>query len=74
VSAVADQTSTAADALLGLLLPVWQIAIGLCLAAVLVIALWRLAARGPSRMATAMMVTGAAVIGLAVVGVLLEGS
>lgn len=70
---MANRTSTAADALLGLLLPIWQIAIGLCVAAVLVVALWRLAARGPSRMTTALMVTGAAVIGLAVAGVLLQG-
>jgi hypothetical protein len=63
----------AADALLGLLLPVWQIAIGLCLAAVLVVALWRLAARGPSRMTTAMVVAGAAVLGLAAIGLLFSG-
>lgn len=70
---MANRTSTAADALLDLLLPIWQIAIGLCVAAVLVVALWRLAARGPSRMTTALMVTGAAVIGLAVAGVLFQG-
>jgi hypothetical protein len=71
---MADDTSTAADALLGMLFPVWQIAIGVCVLAAVAVSAWRLAARGRSRMSTALVVTGAAVVGLAVVGVLLESN
>jgi hypothetical protein len=69
-----DETNIAADALLGMLFPVWQLAIGLCVLAVLIASVRRLAARGPSRMTTALVVTGAAVVGLAVVGVLLQAA
>ena len=65
------RTPIAADALLGLLLPFWQLVLGgrdpacsSCGASV------RLARRGRSRMNTAIMVTGAALIGLVLIGVL----
>jgi hypothetical protein len=61
------------DGLLGVLAPVWQIAIGGCVLFVLVAASARLARRGRSRMTTALLVTGAAIIGLAVIGVLTGG-
>jgi hypothetical protein len=71
---VPGHSSLASDALLGMLFPIWQLAIGLCLLAVLVVSVRRLAARGPSRMTTALLVTGSAVVGLAVLGVLLQGA
>jgi hypothetical protein len=71
---VTDQSRLASDALLDMLFPIWQLAIGLCLLAVLVVSIRRLAARGPSRMTTAMMVTGGAIVGLAVIGMLLQGA
>jgi hypothetical protein len=71
---VTDQPPVASDALLGMLFPIWQLAIGLCLLAVVVLSVRRLAARGPSRMTTALLVTGGAVVGLTVLGVLLQGT
>ncbi|MFC7548761.1 hypothetical protein [Plantactinospora sp. GCM10030261] len=62
------------DALLGLLLPFWQVVIGTAVLLVLIVALHRLARRGRSRMLTALLVTGGAIIGLAVVGILLQGT
>jgi hypothetical protein len=60
----------AADALLGLLLPFWQLVLGAVIIVFVVFAAVRLARRGHSRMNTAILVTGAAVIGLVVIGVL----
>jgi hypothetical protein len=60
----------AEDALLGLLMPLWQIVIGLLVAVAVVVVVYRLVRRGPSRMTTAMLVSGGAVIGIAVVGIL----
>jgi uncharacterized BrkB/YihY/UPF0761 family membrane protein len=62
-----------ADPLLGLLFPFWQLAIGFCVIAVTVAALYRVARRGRSRMGTALLVTGAAIVTLAVLGSLLGG-
>jgi hypothetical protein len=70
---VPDDRLVASDALLGMLFPIWQMTIGLCVLAVLAVALRRLAARGPSRMTTALVVTGGAVVGLTVLGLLLQG-
>jgi hypothetical protein len=69
----AASSTVADDGLLGVLAPVWQIAIGGCVLFVLVAASARLARRGRSRMTTALLVTGAAIIGLAVIGVLTGG-
>lgn len=63
----------AADALLSMLLPVWQFAIGTCVLITLVVSARRLAKRGRSRMTTALVVTGGAIIGLTVIGWLLSG-
>ncbi|HWH32407.1 MAG TPA: hypothetical protein VNU01_07010 [Egibacteraceae bacterium] len=65
--------NVAADALLGLLLPLWQIAIAVCVVVVLIGSVRRLARRGPSRMTTALVVTGGAVLALAMIGWLLSG-
>jgi hypothetical protein len=62
----------AEDALLGLLLPVWQLVIAVLVLFAVVASVRRLARRGPSRMTTALLVTAAAIAGLAVVGVLLQ--
>lgn len=63
----------AEEALLGLLLPFWQLVIGAVVIVVLVLSVGRLARRGRSRMTTALLVTAAAIAGFAVIGVLLEG-
>jgi predicted permease len=71
---MADPSSVlAADALLGLLLPFWQIVIGGSVLVAVLVSVRRLARRGPSRMTTALIVTGGAVIFLAVVGLLFQG-
>jgi hypothetical protein len=59
------------DALLGLLFPLWQFAIGGCVLVTLVFATRSLLRRGPSRMTSALLVTGGAALGLAVLGLLL---
>lgn len=62
--------TVAADALLGLLLPFWQLVLGAVIIVFVVFAAVRLAMRGRSRMNTAILVTGAALISLVVIGVL----
>jgi hypothetical protein len=63
----------AEDALLGLLLPFWQLVIGLFVVVALVGAVYRLARRGPSRMRTALLVTGAAIVGIALISIFTQG-
>jgi hypothetical protein len=60
----------AEDALLGLLLPFWQILIGLCVLLAIVASVHRLIMRGPSRMTTAMLISGGVVVGLTAIGIL----
>lgn len=62
----------AQDAVLNLLLPFWQVAIGLCVLAAVVVVGVRLAARGPSRMTTGLVITGGAVAALCVLGMLFD--
>ncbi|HEY8451528.1 MAG: hypothetical protein FWJ70_18310 [Micromonosporaceae bacterium] len=52
----------AQNALLDLLLPFWQMVIGLCVAAAVVAGTVRLARRGPSRVTAALALVGAAVL------------
>ena len=59
------------DALLDLLVPLWQLTIGGCVLVTLVFATRRLVRRGPSRMTSALIVTGAAVLILALLAILL---
>ncbi|HEX6497404.1 MAG TPA: hypothetical protein VF054_00045 [Micromonosporaceae bacterium] len=66
------RTTVAADALLGLLLPGWQAAIAVCVAVAVVIALYRLLQRGPSRMTRALLVTGSIAAGIAVIAALVS--
>jgi hypothetical protein len=63
----------AEDALLGLLLPFWQLIIGAFVLFAVLVSIGRLARRGPSRMSTALLITAAAIAGFALVGVLLQG-
>ncbi|GGM48704.1 hypothetical protein GCM10011608_36950 [Micromonospora sonchi] len=63
----------AEDALLGLLLPFWQLIIGALVLFAVVVSIGRLARRGPSRMSTALLVTAAVIVGFALLGVLLQG-
>jgi hypothetical protein len=67
-----DATVSAQDALSSLLLPIWQVAIGLCVVAAVVVVSVRLARRGRSRVTTALLVTGSAVVAICLVGILLE--
>jgi hypothetical protein len=62
----------AADAVLDLLMPLWQVVIGVLVLVTLVVAGYRIVARGPSRMGGAMLLAGGAVIGLAVVSYLVQ--
>jgi len=60
------------DSLLGLLFPVWQLAIGGCVVVVVLLAGRRLVRRGPSRMGRALVVSGGAALILVALGVLLS--
>ena len=62
--------SVAADALLSLLHPAWQTLIAVCLLIVTILGVRRLAARGPARMTTAVLVTGGLIVALTVLGTL----
>ncbi|MEV4660276.1 hypothetical protein [Micromonospora sp. NPDC049301] len=66
-------TVHAEEALLGLLLPFWQVVIGAVVLVVLVLSVGRLARRGRSRMTTALLVTAAVIAGFTAIGVLLQG-
>jgi hypothetical protein len=67
------RTTLAEETLLAMLFPFWQLVIGLCVLLALCAALYRLAARGPSRMTTALLVTGGAVVGIALLSYLAGG-
>jgi hypothetical protein len=69
----AGRTILAEDALLGMLLPFWQLVIGVCVVLAVGAAAYRLAARGPSRMTTALLVTGGAVVGIALLSYVAGG-
>jgi uncharacterized membrane protein YozB (DUF420 family) len=62
----------ASDALVGLLIPLWQLVIGVLVVVAVVASVWRLAQRGPTRMSGAMLLAGAAVVCIAVVSYLFE--
>ena len=64
--------TAAADALLDLLLPLWQLVIGVLVLLTVVVSIHRLLMRGPSRMGGAMLLAGGAVIGVAVVSYLMQ--
>ncbi|MBG0569272.1 hypothetical protein [Actinoplanes aureus] len=62
----------AVDAFLGLLVPLWQLVIGVLVLVTVVVSVHRLFLRGPSRMGGALLLLGGAVVGLAVVSYLVE--
>ena len=62
----------AADALLDLLFPFWQLVIAGCAVVAVVASVRRLSARGGSRMVRGMVVTGAVIVGVAVLGLLVN--
>lgn len=63
----------AADALLGMLFPLWQLVIGGFALAVLALSIRRLRARSSTRMVRALILTGLAIMFLAVLGLFLDG-
>ena len=69
---MATTPSLAADALLDLLFPLWQLVIAVLVLVTVVVSVLRLAMRGPSRMGAAMLVVGGAVVCLAVLGYLFQ--
>ncbi|WP_436522773.1 hypothetical protein [Actinoplanes sp. HUAS TT8] len=62
----------AVDAFLGMLIPLWQLVIGLLVLVTVAVSTRKLLLRGPSRMGGAMLLVGSAVVGLAVVSYLLQ--
>jgi hypothetical protein len=62
----------ASDALLDLLMPLWQLVIGVLVLVALVVSVHRLVMRGPSRMGGAMLMVGAVVVGVAVLSYLVQ--
>jgi hypothetical protein len=65
-------TSPGSDALLGQLFPLWHLVIGAFVLVVLALSVRRLAARGQTRMTTAMLVTGGAIAGLTALGIFFD--
>jgi hypothetical protein len=65
-------TALASDALFGLLMPLWQVLIGVLVLVALVVSMHRLFMRGPSRMGGAMLIAGGAVVCVAVVSYLVQ--
>jgi hypothetical protein len=62
----------ASDALLDLLMPLWQLVIGLLVLVTLAVSVHRLFMRGPSRMGGAMLLIGGAVVCVAVLSYLFQ--
>jgi hypothetical protein len=67
-----EPRTLAAEALLSLLEPLWQLVIGALVLVTVMVSLYRLFLRGPSRMGGVMLLAGGAAIGLAVVGTLIR--
>ena len=62
----------ASDALFGLLMPLWQVVIGVLVLFAVVVSVHRLFLRGPSRMGGAMLLVGGAVVCIAVMSYLVQ--
>ena len=56
----------------GLLMPLWQMVIGVLVVITLVLSVYRLFMRGPSRMGGAMLMVGGAVVCVAVISYLVQ--
>jgi hypothetical protein len=61
------------DSGLDLLFPMWQLVIGGCVLAAVVLSLGPLVRRGPTRMSRALIVTGGAALAIAALGIMLAG-
>ena len=61
-----------AEALTGLLMPIWQLVIGLLVLVTVAVSAYRLFMRGPSRMGGAMLLVGGAVVCVAVLSYLAQ--
>jgi hypothetical protein len=64
--------ASASDALFGMLIPLWQVIIGLLVLVTVVVSVRRLVMRGPSRMGGAMLLAGGALVCVAVVSYLIQ--
>ena len=62
----------AADAVLGLLVPLWQLVIGLLVLVTVVLSARKLLMRGPSRMGGALLLAGGAVVALTAISYLVD--
>jgi hypothetical protein len=60
------------DALLDLLMPLWQVVIGLLVVVALVVSVRKLLMRGPSRMGGALLLIGGAVVCVTVLSFLVQ--
>ena len=69
---MAPPPALASDSLAGLVLPMWQLVIGLLVLVAVVGSVHRLVMRGPTRMGGAMLLVGGAVVCIAVVSYLVE--
>ncbi|GGN99762.1 hypothetical protein GCM10010112_93850 [Actinoplanes lobatus] len=69
---MATPPTLAADAVLGLLVPLWQWAIGLLVLVTVMLSARKLLMRGPTRMGGALLLAGAAVVALTAISYLME--
>lgn len=69
---MATPPTLAADAVLGLLVPLWQWVIGLLVLVTVVLSARKLLMRGPSRMGGALLMVGGAVVALTALTYLIE--
>lgn len=69
---MATPPTLAADAVLGLLVPLWQWVIGLLVLVTVVLSARKLLMRGPSRMGGALLLVGGAVVALTAITYFLE--
>ena len=72
VTGMATTPGLASDAMVGLLMPMWQLVIGVLVLVTVVLSVYRLFMRGPSRMGGAMLLTGGAVVCIAVVSYVVQ--
>lgn len=66
------EPALAADALFNQLMPLSQLVIGILVLAAVIVSVYKLFMRGPSRMGGAMLIAGGAVVCIAVVGYLIQ--
>lgn len=69
---MATPPTLAADAVLGLIFPLWQWVIGLLVLVTVVLSVRKLLMRGPSRMGGALLMVGGAVVALTALTYLIE--